>query len=102
MIYNPICEIRAIETGSLYRAPICVIIVPLEQKLDMLWSFIKTHLNAKILVFLSSCKQVRVNNFFYSIVVHFCHFVSFRVFLFEIESEGVTFPSINGTMMRLL
>jgi ATP-dependent RNA helicase DDX10/DBP4 len=25
------------------------IIVPLEQKLDMLWSFIKTHLNAKIL-----------------------------------------------------
>lgn len=39
------------------------IIVPLEQKLDMLWSFIKTHLNAKILVFLSSYKQVRVNNF---------------------------------------
>ncbi|KAH9310051.1 hypothetical protein KI387_037962 [Taxus chinensis] len=35
------------------------IIVPLEQKLDMLWSFIKTHLNAKILVFLSSCKQVK-------------------------------------------
>lgn len=35
------------------------IIVPLEQKIDMLWSFIKTHLNAKILVFLSSCKQVK-------------------------------------------
>lgn len=32
--------------------------VPLEQKLDMLWSFIKTHLNSKMLIFLSSCKQV--------------------------------------------
>ena len=35
-----------------------VMIVPLDQKLDMLWSFIKTHLQSKILVFLSSCKQV--------------------------------------------
>lgn len=34
-------------------------IVPLDQKLDMLWSFIKAHLNEKILVFLSSCKQVK-------------------------------------------
>ncbi|KAF5948831.1 hypothetical protein HYC85_014788 [Camellia sinensis] len=34
-------------------------IVPLDQKLDMLWSFIKAHLNSRILVFLSSCKQVR-------------------------------------------
>ncbi|KAG8658185.1 DEAD-box ATP-dependent RNA helicase 32 isoform X2 [Manihot esculenta] len=34
-------------------------VVPLEQKLDMLWSFIKAHLNSKILVFLSSCKQVK-------------------------------------------
>ncbi|XP_019190349.1 PREDICTED: DEAD-box ATP-dependent RNA helicase 32 [Ipomoea nil] len=34
-------------------------IVPLHQKLDMLWSFIKKHLNNKILVFLSSCKQVK-------------------------------------------
>ncbi|CAA7394408.1 unnamed protein product [Spirodela intermedia] len=33
--------------------------VPLEQKLDMLWSFIKSHLNSKMLIFLSSCKQVK-------------------------------------------
>ncbi|KAJ7960760.1 RNA helicase [Quillaja saponaria] len=33
--------------------------VSLDQKFDMLWSFIKAHLNAKILVFLSSCKQVK-------------------------------------------
>ncbi|KEH30392.1 DEAD-box ATP-dependent RNA helicase-like protein [Medicago truncatula] len=36
-----------------------VMIVPLDQKLDMLWNFIKTHLKSKTLVFLSSCKQVK-------------------------------------------
>ncbi|CAN0910110.1 DEAD-box ATP-dependent RNA helicase 32, partial [Linum grandiflorum] len=34
-------------------------IVPLDQKLDMLWSFIKAHLNSRIIVFLSTCKQVK-------------------------------------------
>jgi len=33
--------------------------VELDRKLDMLWSFIKTHLGCKMLVFVSSCKQVR-------------------------------------------
>jgi len=33
--------------------------VPLEGKLDVLWSFVKTHLKQKVLVFLTSCKQVR-------------------------------------------
>lgn len=37
-----------------------VMLVPLDQKLDMLWSFIKAHLNSRILVFLSSCKQVAI------------------------------------------
>ncbi|CAF2327225.1 unnamed protein product [Brassica napus] len=36
-----------------------VIIVPVEKKLDMLWSFIKSHLNYRILVFLSTKKQVK-------------------------------------------
>jgi ATP-dependent RNA helicase DDX10/DBP4 len=31
----------------------------LHQKLDILWGFIKSHLQSKILAFLSSCKQVR-------------------------------------------
>ncbi|XP_062000097.1 DEAD-box ATP-dependent RNA helicase 32-like [Rosa rugosa] len=35
------------------------IIVPLDQKIDMLWSFIKAHLNSRILVFLSTRKQVK-------------------------------------------
>ncbi|KAF0908755.1 hypothetical protein E2562_028574 [Oryza meyeriana var. granulata] len=34
-------------------------IVPLEQKLNMLWSFIKRHLKSRTLVFLSSVKQVK-------------------------------------------
>lgn len=33
--------------------------VPLDQKLNMLWSFIKANIHSKILVFLSSCKQVK-------------------------------------------
>ena len=35
------------------------VITELDKKLDVLWSFIKTHLQSKILVFMSSCKQVR-------------------------------------------
>ena len=35
------------------------LICELDKKLDVLWSFIKTHLQSKVLVFLSSCKQVR-------------------------------------------
>ncbi|KAJ3228325.1 ATP-dependent RNA helicase dbp4 [Chytriomyces hyalinus] len=34
-------------------------VLDLPQKLDMLFSFLKTHLKQKILVFVSSCKQVR-------------------------------------------
>ena len=33
-------------------------VVPLPEKLEMLWGFIRTHLQAKTIVFLSSCKQV--------------------------------------------
>lgn len=46
-------------TATPNRLQQTAMIVPLEQKLDMLWSFIKAHLNSKILVFLTSCKQVK-------------------------------------------
>lgn len=36
-------------------------VVELDKKLDMLWSFIKSHLQSKILIFLSSGKQVRLH-----------------------------------------
>lgn len=45
-------------TATPSRLQQTAMIVPLDQKLDMLWSFIKAHLNSRILVFLSSCKQV--------------------------------------------
>ncbi|EKM57131.1 uncharacterized protein PHACADRAFT_119388 [Phanerochaete carnosa HHB-10118-sp] len=35
------------------------VVVDLDKKLDVLWSFIKTHLQTKTLVFMSCCKQVR-------------------------------------------
>jgi hypothetical protein len=35
-----------------------VVTLPLNEKLDMLWGFIKTHKKNKVLVFVSSCKQV--------------------------------------------
>lgn len=35
------------------------VVCELDKKLDILWSFIKTHLQTKTLVFMSSCKQVR-------------------------------------------
>ncbi|KAL5548347.1 hypothetical protein UlMin_003578 [Ulmus minor] len=47
------------ETATPNQLQQTVMIVPLEEKLDMLWSFIKTHLKSKVIVFLSSCKQVK-------------------------------------------
>lgn len=35
------------------------VVIDLEDKLTMLWSFIKNHIKQKIIVFLSSCKQVK-------------------------------------------
>ncbi|KAJ4837430.1 DEAD-box ATP-dependent RNA helicase 32 [Turnera subulata] len=46
-------------TATPNRLQQTAMVVPLDQKLDMLWSFIKAHLNSRILVFLSSCKQVK-------------------------------------------
>lgn len=34
-------------------------VVGLHEKMDVLWSFIKSHLKAKVIIFLSTCKQVR-------------------------------------------
>ncbi|ALC49034.1 CG5800 [Drosophila busckii] len=35
------------------------VVLPLEEKITMLWSFIKNHLKQKIIVFVSSCKQAK-------------------------------------------
>ncbi|TKW35008.1 hypothetical protein SEVIR_2G343100v4 [Setaria viridis] len=60
-------------------------IVPLEQKLNMLWSFIKRHLNSKTIVFLSSVKQVK--------------------FVFEIFKKlrpGIPLKCIHGRMTHVV
>lgn len=58
---NP--ELVAVHEKSEYTTPKTLeqyyIVVPLPSKLDFLYSFIQNHKNNKILVFLSSCKQVR-------------------------------------------
>ena len=40
-----------------FRAQHYMVVDPTE-KLDVLWSFIKTHLKSKAMIFLSSCNQV--------------------------------------------
>lgn len=68
-----------------------VMIVPVEKKLDMLWSFIKTHLNSRILVFLSTKKQVRL--FYLSSSLNnqrgdsLFHFYSATFFYLEIDKR---------------
>ncbi|KAK6149297.1 hypothetical protein DH2020_016822 [Rehmannia glutinosa] len=47
------------ETATPSRLQQTAMVIPLDQKLDMLWSFLKAHLNSRVLVFLSSCKQVK-------------------------------------------
>jgi hypothetical protein len=38
--------------------PQAYMVIELGQKMDVIWSFIKTHLKAKTIIFLSTCKQV--------------------------------------------
>lgn len=47
------------DTATPNRLQQTAMLVSLDKKLDMLWSFVKAHLNSRILVFLSSCKQVK-------------------------------------------
>ncbi|PVU91744.1 hypothetical protein BB561_004226 [Smittium simulii] len=52
-VYDPESNVTPIKLSQYYM------VAPLPQKLDYLFSFIKTHLKTRIIVFMSSCKQVR-------------------------------------------
>jgi ATP-dependent RNA helicase DDX10/DBP4 len=56
-------EYIAIHESSTYQTPTRLqqhyMVTECSEKLDVLWSFIKTHLKSKTIVFLSSCNQVK-------------------------------------------
>ncbi|ERN19650.1 hypothetical protein AMTRI_Chr02g257360 [Amborella trichopoda] len=104
-------------TATPKRLKQTAIIVSLEQKLDMLWSFLKAHLNSKILVFISSCKQVK---FIYeafkklrpgmplkclhgrmkqekrlAIFLKFCEEKRSVLFSTDVASRGLDFPAVD-------
>ncbi|GAM25413.1 hypothetical protein SAMD00019534_085880 [Acytostelium subglobosum LB1] len=55
--YISVYDKDQISTPNKLVQTVCV--APLDKKLDLLFSFIKTHLTQKTIVFLSTCKQVR-------------------------------------------
>lgn len=89
----------------------------LHEKMDILWSFIKTHLKCKVIIFLSTCKQVRfafelfrrlrpgiplralhgkMNQYkrmgaFYE----FCEAKSMVLFATDIAARGLDFPTVD-------
>ncbi|CAG2169810.1 unnamed protein product [Oppiella nova] len=96
------------------------IVCDLEDKLNMLWSFIRSHKKHKILVFMSSCKQVKYCYDLFcrmrpgvsllalygtlhqlrrmAIYDEFCRKQSAVLFATDIASRGLDFPSVNWVL----
>ena len=57
-------EYVSVHAGDLQATPSNLtqsyVVCPLDHKLDFLFSFVKAHLKSKVIVFMSTCKQVRL------------------------------------------
>lgn len=91
--------------------------IPLESKLEMLWSFIKSHLGSKTLVFLSTCREAQfVHEAFRQLrpgitvrTIHgrvkqkrrltvydeFCKAKNMVLFATDIAARGLDFPAVD-------
>jgi ATP-dependent RNA helicase DDX10/DBP4 len=95
----------------------CYIVCPLSEKLNILWSFLKSHRRKKVLVFMQSCKQVKyVHEIFrrlrhgasisalygtlhqmkrMAIYDEFCKNDQAVLFATDIAARGLDFPSVD-------
>ena len=67
-------------------------LVDLDKKLDTLWSFVKSHLACKTIVFMSSCKQVKIKR---SKSLHVWHLPSYLQVRFAYETFRHLRPGIS-------
>jgi ATP-dependent RNA helicase DDX10/DBP4 len=96
------------------------LVCELEQKLDILYNFIKTHLKTKMIIFLSSCKQVKfVHDTFCKmqpgiqlmclhgkqkqhkrlvIFEEFCRKKAVCLFATDIAARGLDFPAVDWVL----
>ena len=69
-------------------------VVGLQDKMDVVWGFVKAHLKAKTIVFLSTCKQVQCIVHIFMCIYCFCS--SFRIRLLHVPT-----PQRSVLSMRL-